>query len=147
MINLKALKSAKSTKITITRVNEIVDGSYVKELRKRLNVSQVVFATIMNVSKKTVEAWEEGRNPIKGGAAVAIYLLNKHIGLSRDLIEMELPENEKADAFPFATSVKYFNCNFYDEDQKYIEELRPVKYVIQNRKNTKNNKQIGGVIV
>ena len=81
MINLKALRSAKSTKIAFVDVNRIVNKEMVKNLRSRLNVSQAVFATIMNVSKKTIEAWEEGLNPIKGGAAVAIYLLDKHIGL------------------------------------------------------------------
>jgi len=131
MINLKALKNAKSTKIAFTDVNKIVEREMVKNLRKRLNVSQAVFATILNVSKKTIEAWEEGINPIKGGAAVAIYLLDKHIGLSRDLIEMEVPEDENASYFPFAYKKKYFYTSFLGEDNKYSETYSPVVYVVQ----------------
>ncbi len=136
MINLKALKNAKSTKISFADVNKVVDKELVKSLRKRLNVSQAVFATIMNVSKKTIEAWEEGTNPIKGGAAVAIYLLDKHIGLSRDLIEMEVPEDETASSFPFAYNKKYFYTLFLGEEAEYSEKRSSVRYVIEQRGST-----------
>ncbi len=131
MINFKALKSAKSTKITFTDVNKLVDKELVKNLRKRLNVSQAVFAAMMNVSKKTIEAWEEGANPIKGGAAVAVYLLDKHISLSRDLIEMEVPEDGTASSFPFAYSKKYFYTSFLQEHSLYADNFGSVKYFLK----------------
>lgn len=136
MINLKALRSAKSTKIAFVDVNRIVNKEMVKNLRSRLNVSQAVFATIMNVSKKTIEAWEEGLNPIKGGAAVAIYLLDKHIGLSRDLIEMEVSEHETASLFPFTTSKKYFYLSLSGESNNYDDMTSQVKYVIKQKEQT-----------
>jgi DNA-binding transcriptional regulator YiaG len=133
MINLNALKEAKSTKITFTEVNRIVDKELAKNLRNRLNVSQAVFATMMNVSKKTVEAWEAGTNPIKGGAAVAIYLLDKHIGLSRDLIRMEVPEGENLSFFPFAHVNKYFRLPFDIEEGEYADNYSPIRYVLEKK--------------
>lgn len=138
MININALMNAKSTKVTIVKIGDSIDGAFVKNLRKKLNVSQSVFATIMNVSKKTIEAWEEGRNPVKGGAAVAMFLLNNHIGLSRDLIRMDLPEDEKSSLFPFARNVKYYQCDFCNEDSKYREDYLTTKYVITGKKNINN---------
>ena len=38
----------------------------IKRLRKTMNVSQSVFADLLNVSVKTVQAWEQGDNTPKG---------------------------------------------------------------------------------
>ena len=38
-----------------------VDAISVKGLRKDLNLTQMMFAQLLGVSKKTVETWEEGR--------------------------------------------------------------------------------------
>jgi|LSQX01.3.fsa_nt_gb DNA-binding transcriptional regulator YiaG len=145
MINLNALKEAKSTKITFADVNKIVDKVLAKNLRNKLNVSQAVFATMMNVSKKTVEAWEAGTNPIKGGAAVAIYLLDKHIGLSRDLIRMEVPEDENPSFFPFAHANKYFLLPFDIEEAEYADNYSPTRYVIETKPKSLScdNRQLG----
>lgn len=46
------------------------------EIRKKLNFSQAIFAEFCNVSKKTVQAWEQGiRNPT--GAALRLLQLIK----------------------------------------------------------------------
>lgn len=40
----------------------------IKEIRNSLGMTQAVFALFMGVSKKTVEAWESGRNMPDGPA-------------------------------------------------------------------------------
>lgn len=44
------------------------DAHEVKEIRHSLGMSQSFFALFMGVSKKTVEAWESGRNMPDGPA-------------------------------------------------------------------------------
>ena len=71
-----------------------IDGEYVKNLRKKLNLSQGMFATLMRVSVKTVEKWEQGRNPVTNGNIVAMILLDRNPSLLSEFIEVEegLPE-------------------------------------------------------
>lgn len=57
--------SARKTRIAVKPV-EMFSGEDVKRIRKRVGLSQVVFASSLGVSKKTVEAWERGRNIPEG---------------------------------------------------------------------------------
>jgi len=50
----------------------------VKDLRYRLELSQPVFAQLMNVSPETVRAWEQGKNPPSGAAARLLELASSH---------------------------------------------------------------------
>lgn len=43
--------------------------------QKRLRLSQQVFASVLNVSLKTVQAWEQGRNAPCGPALRLLWLL------------------------------------------------------------------------
>lgn len=45
------------------------DATRIRALRGRLGLSQAVFAQLLNVSGKTVQAWEIGGNPPSGAAA------------------------------------------------------------------------------
>lgn len=53
--------------ITFAPVREFEAGE-IKEIRNGLGMTQTVFAMFMGVSKKTVEAWEAGRNMPDGPA-------------------------------------------------------------------------------
>ena len=44
------------------------EATDIKKIRNDIGATQVVFASIMGVSKKTVEAWEAGRNKPDGPA-------------------------------------------------------------------------------
>ena len=44
------------------------EATDIKKIRNDIGATQVVFARIMGVSKKTVEAWEAGRNKPDGPA-------------------------------------------------------------------------------
>lgn len=63
----KGALSAKTTKVTIKKVPDF-SSSEVKGIRKELNATQAVFASVMGVSTKTVEAWEAGTNTPNGTA-------------------------------------------------------------------------------
>ena len=71
-----------------------IDGEYVKALRNRLGLSQSLFAILMRVSPKTVEKWEQGRNPVTNGNIVAMILLDRNPSLLSEFIEIVegLPE-------------------------------------------------------
>lgn len=58
---------ARSQMITVQPVVEF-DAKSVKEVRSSLGMTQVIFAAVMGVSKKTVEAWEHGTN-VPGGSS------------------------------------------------------------------------------
>ncbi|MBQ6967980.1 MAG: helix-turn-helix domain-containing protein [Lachnospiraceae bacterium] len=47
----------------------------VKKVRKSLHMTQAVFAGMIGVSQKTVEAWESGRNTPMGPASRVLDLL------------------------------------------------------------------------
>jgi putative transcriptional regulator len=61
--NLKARK----TTLTICPT-ETFTASEIKSIRNSTGLTQVLFAEFMGVSKKTVEAWEAGRNHPDGAA-------------------------------------------------------------------------------
>lgn len=46
------------------------DAKAVKDIRLALGLSQAVFAQVLGVAKKTVEAWKAGRNVPNGSARV-----------------------------------------------------------------------------
>lgn len=53
------------------------DAQGVKTLRTELRLSQSAFAHVFGVSKKTVEAWESGRNTPSGVACRLIQIIEK----------------------------------------------------------------------
>jgi len=53
-------------------------GKEIKKIRDKLQLTQVLFANICGVSKKTVEAWENGKNTPRGPAQRMLDILNKN---------------------------------------------------------------------
>lgn len=86
-----------------------IDGEYVKTLRNKLGLSQSLFALLMRVSNKTVEKWEQGKNPVTNGNAVAMVLFNKNPSLVENFIEVEegMPEPD------------------FKSDNEHVEEKTP----------------------
>ncbi|MEQ8223029.1 MAG: helix-turn-helix domain-containing protein [Candidatus Eremiobacterota bacterium] len=64
-------------------------GSEIKEIREKLNLTQLLFANICGVSKKTVEAWESGRNIPHGPAQRMLDLLSKNNSMVEEYILTE----------------------------------------------------------
>lgn len=63
-------------KILISPISEFTSTD-VKNIRSAIGVSQRVFAEIMGVSQKTVEAWESGRNHPSGAARRLLTVMQK----------------------------------------------------------------------
>lgn len=78
------------------KIEDTVSPEDVKNLRSKLNVSQVTLARIFGISEKTVEKWESGHNPIKGTAAKLIYILNQQPEIADLIYTFKLVDpNEK----------------------------------------------------
>ena len=50
----------------------------IKNIRNKLKLSQNLFAQILGVSKKTVEAWESGKNVPQGPAQRVLFIISKN---------------------------------------------------------------------
>ena len=57
---------------------EAVTSETVKRLRDAVNASQAVFARFLNVSTKTVQAWESGVRPVAGPALLLFRIARAH---------------------------------------------------------------------
>ncbi len=68
------------------RVCEPLSAEEIKRLRQSFGLSQYLFARLLHVSKKTVEKWEQGSNPVKGGDAVLLSLLMEDRALAKKLL-------------------------------------------------------------
>jgi len=60
---------------------EPVTSKTVKRVRTAANVSQAVFARYLNVSTKTVQAWEGGTRPVAGPALLLFQIARQHPGV------------------------------------------------------------------
>ena len=58
----------RTSKFSISPVCEAISADEIKATRKKLGMSQGVFAIVLGVSKKTVESWEVGRYTPDGAA-------------------------------------------------------------------------------
>ena len=65
----------RTSRFNITPVCETISVDEIKETRKKLGMSQGVFAIVLGVSKKTVESWETGRYAPDGAARRLITIM------------------------------------------------------------------------
>jgi putative transcriptional regulator len=72
----KKVTGVKSTKISIAPLPHY-KAQKIKQIRSKFRLSQSTFAHVLGVSKKTVEAWESGRNEPQGPAQRMLMLLEK----------------------------------------------------------------------
>ena len=54
------------------------DAERVRSLRTKLDLSQAVFARALNVSDKTVKAWEQGHSPPSGATLRLLEMVEEH---------------------------------------------------------------------
>jgi putative transcriptional regulator len=67
--------------ITLPRPPAPFNGRAVRRVRTRLNASQAVFASYLNVSSKLVQAWEAGRRRPEGPALVLLHIAARQPGV------------------------------------------------------------------
>jgi len=65
----------RTSKLSISPVCDTISVGEIKETRKKLGMSQGVFAVVLGVSKKTVESWEAGRYTPDGAARRLISIM------------------------------------------------------------------------
>ncbi len=85
------LKDAKVDRITVASLPKF-QGSEIRRIRVKQNLTQQTFAHVLGVSKKTVEAWETGRNIPQGPAQRMLQLMNNNDKL---LEKCEIVKNMK----------------------------------------------------
>ncbi len=76
-LDLSKIRNAKKYSLDFENIDEMIDSNKIKQIREHLNMSQTFFARILGVSKKTIEKWEQGKNPIAGTASRLIHILDK----------------------------------------------------------------------
>jgi putative transcriptional regulator len=70
------LKGVKRHVVTV-RPLTVYQADKIKKIRTKLELSQTAFASVIGVSKKSVEAWEAGKNIPQGPAQRMLELLDK----------------------------------------------------------------------
>ena len=108
--DITKLKKAKKYKIEYIDVEAIVNNEYLWNFRNDNNITQARLANLLKVSKKTIEKWEQGKNPIKGTSAILIYLFSNHPELMKSLYNET--RNYQLDAIeediePLEINIKY----------------------------------------
>ena len=91
-IDLSLLKKRKKYSIEYVNVEEKIDNEFVKRLRGNLNMTQAVFSSVLGLKKRTIEKWEQGINPVKGGSARLLYLLDLYPDMANDLYKVKKNE-------------------------------------------------------
>jgi putative transcriptional regulator len=64
---IQEIKAFKEGKISL-RTHELKDPAPSKKIREKLRLSQAAFASLMGVSVRTIQDWEQGRRTPKGPA-------------------------------------------------------------------------------
>lgn len=72
--------NGRKQKVSISPINNYTNDE-IKSLRMDLNLTQLTFAQLIGVSKKTIEAWENGRNSPNGPARRIIGMLKEDYSL------------------------------------------------------------------
>ena len=68
-------KELNSLGVTIPEVH--LSTNQIKEIRENLNLSQTVFAKLLNVSPSSIQQWEQGKRQPTGATKVLLDLLKR----------------------------------------------------------------------
>ena len=74
---IKEIKRFKKGEIELT-VRMLNEPSPTKTIRKRLRLSQSAFASLMGVSPRTIQDWEQGRRKPQGPAKSLLRIAEQH---------------------------------------------------------------------
>ena len=67
-----------------------ISADEIKNIRKSINVSQSVFAKLLNVSASSIRQWEQGHRKPSGSAVILLELLQKN----PKLLDYRLKKNQ-----------------------------------------------------
>ncbi len=74
---IKEVKAYKAGKLKL-KTHQLEELPPTQEIRKRLQLSQVAFASLMGVSVRTVQDWEQGRRAPSGPARSLLRIAEQH---------------------------------------------------------------------
>ena len=87
-------------------------------------MTQNIFASVLGVTKKTIEKWEQGANPVKGCAARLLFLINKDTTIMKELYNFEHIQSDLKDyEVPSLenTNVTFSNYNIRVKDDNLTQ--------------------------
>lgn len=82
-MNINKLLHSKRLEVTIN--DKRIDKEFLRQFRKKHNLTQVALANILGVSTAAVQKWEYGINNIGGTATRLVILLNNNPDLINQL--------------------------------------------------------------
>lgn len=105
---------------------DIIDSEFVKKFRKQHGLTQIRLAKILNVSKKTIEKWEQGKNKITGSTVVLFHLFISKPDILEELYQTNLVEFEMVESnnCNYSESLEYLNFVNYSENYTIKEQNR-----------------------
>lgn len=86
--HVEGKKEVRTRKVTIKAVPTFTARD-IKEIRKNVDMTQTLFAQLLGVSKKTVEAWEAGTNLPNGSAMRLLKLFAENPTLVKEEMFLE----------------------------------------------------------
>lgn len=106
-------------------VNEYVTSAEIKNIRKKLHLTQKEFAQLVGSSKPTVERWEREDKQIKGPIVLLIEMLNHDIDY---VVSLEIPPKR----LPIRMWYMYKNkpCTLIDVDE--VKKIVKIKNYVDN---------------
>lgn len=109
-------------------VSDVVTAKEIKEIRKKLKLTQAEFAELANVSVKTIERWEKGDREINGPIVTLVKMLNEHPQIEEELI---VPEKTYPLRLWYMSGNKVCTIIDVDERQKRIKIYNYTRDYIQ----------------
>ena len=71
-------KSLHTTRVAVPRPPKPMSSSEITRVRQKLNCSQAVFAMMLNISPRTVQAWEQGARTPSDAALKLLNIARRH---------------------------------------------------------------------
>lgn len=105
--------------------NEFITGEEIRNIRKKLELTQKEFSKLMGCSKATVERWEREEGIVKGPVALLARMLEEY---PEYIKKLEVPEK----VFPIRMWYMYKNrkCTLIDVDE--VRQLVKIKNYTEN---------------
>jgi len=79
---VRQMKAGQAARITLVTLPSAA------EARQRVGLSQAEFATLLGVSTRTLQDWEQGRRSPSGAARTLLRIAEKHPEMLRELAEV-----------------------------------------------------------
>jgi len=85
-VGLKLLQSVREMKAGRVVRTTRVEPNEVVQARQRTGLSQAQFAEALNISKRTLQEWEQGRRQPSGAAQTLIRIAKRHPEVVREAL-------------------------------------------------------------